>query len=1091
MKSKSTPVETGSVPSILDTCQPRPDIRAGSFNPEIFTASLSHVMDWYRDPSTTSPSPYTDAEQFFRDITYPTEGLRMTLSEVFGRLAGDHTVPSIHRLETAFGGGKTHTLIALTHIGFRGRDLADVLDDILDRNLLSPPGEVAVVGVGGEDLPLRQTQGTALTPYTLWGEIAHQIGGEALYRQIEADATSYAAPGRPYFEQVLGQRKVLIMLDELAQYATRLEEARPNGSAQLAAFLMSLHGYARDHPGISVVLTLASNTDAFAHQTRRLIESLSEIRGEAVPEEEAIAIAKGAEQSVRSVVSRDAVTVTPVQATEISRVLAKRLFVSIDTQAAQQTAEAYMAMYRRHDSALPDRAIQESFREELTAHYPFHPTFIDYLNHKLSTVETFQGTRGVLRVLAVAIRRLWSTGRSMPMIHTCHLDLRDARTVNEIVGRTGSSDLLPELNTDVGGPDTANLAVGHSRAELADRRNPHPKNFPWHEYAWKTVFLHSLVGRAEGLGSNVFGITEREALFEVAFPDMPPTQVETALQAIEGMDGAYYLRCKDGRYYASREPSINRALDDIRTALHAEQVEELLAATARKVVRAEAGTFDVVHDVAAPEHVRDKSHQPILALVALDADHIDAAAMVTTTGPNRPRLHQNFVFLLVPELVHVEGEVWSEDRVKRMHEVRRRLDTVAREVLARQRLKAQPENYGLTTAMLAEKTFDASLKERELALETVVTQTYNAVWFPSAAGRIHRKEIKTAGGESGASVIEEIRRLLLDEGELITADQARTQETLLGLTRLFFEATPTPAIAALREQFACNRHWPVLEQPALLEHIVREGVSHGVWCLFRMENAERTTPSDFFSRDTDPPFLDLDLGEAGWSLVTVQGAKQRGWTGPEQVDLSKLERWVASTIAEEGATYVTQLMQKITEQHGEVPEDAVLNVVENLRQADRLMTYSGQPEQQEAPADLRHGAGTMAHAVQPDDVIIAPAVAAKRGWVSNPRRTFSLEGRPGAQALLPLLSRLGSFYTRGAHSPIKLLDLVNLEVRGGGRLRLVLEDISPEAMKQLGELFETLVIVVDGGDDTEACLDIDEPDEQCALIQALKQERNP
>ena len=68
--------------------------------------------------------------------------------------------------------------------------------------------------------------------------------------------------------------------------------------------------------------------------------------------------------------------------------------------------------------------------------------------------------------------------------------------------------------------------------------------------------------------------------------------------------------------------------------------------------------------------------------------------------------------------VHVEGEVWSEDRVSRMKEVSGRLDTVAREVLARRRLKAQPENYGLTAAMLAEKSFDASLKERELAPET-------------------------------------------------------------------------------------------------------------------------------------------------------------------------------------------------------------------------------------------------------------------------------------------------------------------------------------------------------------------------------------
>ena len=69
-------------------------------------------------------------------------------------------------------------------------------------------------------------------------------------------------------EQILDNRKVLIMLDELAPYAARLEAARPDGGTQLAAFLMGLHGYARTHAGIAVVLTLASQADAFARQTQ-------------------------------------------------------------------------------------------------------------------------------------------------------------------------------------------------------------------------------------------------------------------------------------------------------------------------------------------------------------------------------------------------------------------------------------------------------------------------------------------------------------------------------------------------------------------------------------------------------------------------------------------------------------------------------------------------------------------------------------------------------------------------------------------------------------------------------------------------------
>jgi hypothetical protein len=164
------------------------------------------------------------------------------------------------------------------------------------------------------------------------------------------------------------------------------------------------------------------------------------------------------------------------------------------------------------------------------------------------------------------------------------------------------------------------------------------------------------------------------------------------------------------------------------------------------VARTDAGTFEAQHDVTDPEHLPDRTRRPVLALAALDADQIDVEACVTTAGPNRPRLHQNFVFVLVPETVHVKGEVWREDRVIHAQEVQNRLEEVARDVLARRRLKDRPENYGITVARLAEKDFDTRLKERELALDTVVTQAYNAVWFPSAAGQVVRKEIKTAGG---------------------------------------------------------------------------------------------------------------------------------------------------------------------------------------------------------------------------------------------------------------------------------------------------------------------------------------------------------
>ena len=92
--------------SALEACTPRAEIIRGTFNPEIFTAALSPIIEHYRGGTAGIDTLYTDPHLFFGKATYPTQGLRTAVGEVFGRIAGDSNVPAIHRLETAFGGGK-------------------------------------------------------------------------------------------------------------------------------------------------------------------------------------------------------------------------------------------------------------------------------------------------------------------------------------------------------------------------------------------------------------------------------------------------------------------------------------------------------------------------------------------------------------------------------------------------------------------------------------------------------------------------------------------------------------------------------------------------------------------------------------------------------------------------------------------------------------------------------------------------------------------------------------------------------------------------------------------------------------------------
>jgi len=1075
------------VKSVLDTCKPRPEILAGTFNPEVFTASLSPIIEYYRSGRGVIDSIYTNAELFFREATYPTQGLRLTLAEVFGRIAGDMTVPAIHRLETAFGGGKTHTLIACTHIAHKGKKLRGIIQDILDPELLPEPGSVAVVGVAGDEVPVHRPKGNALVPYTLWGEIAYQIGGEKLYREVEDDANSHAAPGKTYFDRVFANRKVIIMLDELAQYAARLEAARPDGASQLAAFLMALHGYARNHPGIAVVLTLASATDAFAKQTEYLAKLISQVRGEEVSEDDALGIGEKAVKGVTSVVARDAVQITPVQAAEISSVLAKRLFVSVDRDAARATAEEYMQMYRRNATLLPEEASSEDFKDRMVATYPFHPTLVDFLNKKLANAENFQGTRGVLRVLSLAVRSLWLNQQNVPMVHACHLDLRSDRVVNEILGRTGSSDLLFVLNADVGSVDTGTLEGGHSNAELADRRNPHPEGHPLYEYTWKTVFLHSLVGREEGLDSKIFGLTESEALLCVSFPGLTPPQVRTALQEIN--ESAFYLRYEQGKYFASDEPTINSVLARIRKTLNADQVKELLETTARKIVTGSSGLFHIEHDVSLPEHLPDGKGRPVLGVVSLTAETVDVEAMVTTKGVNKPREQQNLIFILVPETVTVRGTNEQEGLFKGQsvlaQDARQRIERIARQVKAMRVLINKPQSYGVNPRRLEDEDFRKRYAEREQALLTAVSNIYTSLYYPSTGGHIVRKEIKTAGGEGGMPFIELIRDVLIKDGKLLTSRNT-TRADLLNLSKLFFEHGDTVTLEKLRENFSCVRSWPVLENSGVFEQIVRAGVQKGVWCVFRMGAEDNVKPEEFYHQENEIP-MGVNLAAKGYGLITPQGAKQRGWTETQRVDPAKVRDDVISMVAQSGVSTVEKVSESVVEKYGEVPakdfEEAVVTLVRN----DRLFAFRGTPDQKEKP-DLIHGTGAALYTPQPGDVLITPAKAAELGWITVRQRSLNLAGKEGAEKLLPLLRRLGSIYNRGAKSTIDNMDLVDLELPEGGTLRIQLTNVTPGSMKALGELFEVLDGVAKKGERTEAFLEIVDPDDDCPFIQEIKNE---
>ena len=1080
--------------TVFDACQPRESIIQGTFNPEIFTAALGPVISYYhRQSDTAIDTIYTDAEAFFRDATYPTDGLRTTLRSVFSRIAGDASVPSIYRLETAFGGGKTHTLIACTHIAYRGTELADVTRDILAPELLPVPGTVGVVGIAGDELPVQRTHGDQLVPYTLWGDMAYQIGGEELYHAVQDDAESFAAPGRNFFERVLGDKKLILMFDELAQYAARLEVALPQqGAKQLEAFLMSLNGYARSHTGITVIVTLASTENAFGTQTAALAKKLNEIEGaDRIDAETAAAITERTSHDLSSVVNRDASVVTPVESSEIAAVLAQRLFSSIDRAAAEEAVRAYAGLYARNAALLPEEANTPAYQERLAKMYPFHPTLIDFLNIKLAKAPNFQGTRGVLRVLALAIRALWQKRPPIQLIHVSDIDLRTPSIVSEILGRTQSQDLKAVLTTDIGSIDTKDLTGGCSQAQRADQKNPHPDGIPMYENTWKAVFLTSLVGRAQGKESKIFGANQQELILEVSTPLLTPPQVQTALDEIPV--SAFFLRAENGRYYADTVPTLNSVLAQIRQNVNRAEIARKLKSVASGIA-GQSGPFDVLYDICRPQGIPDKGDRPALAVISIDAGELQPMDYFTSAGA-QARVQQNRVLLLVPKTVRIvagDAETSLLDglpgpQAKHLQHV----TDLARQVIAYTKLDANPEQYGIQRKNLQDPDYVGRRSERNLALQATVVGLYTTVLYPMGSD-IRQRELRAA--DDSAGLVGQILDALRSDGKLLAPGEHGYRATdFQSMAQQFFfnEGNDKAKTMELLQKLRSYRSWPILLEKRALGKFLREGVASGAWDLYRMgDDPAAAVPAELYTQEQPVP-MTVDVLKDGYAIVTIAGAKQRHWLDTDRVSDDKVRAVLQSTLDASGAATYGDLVAEVKGQYANADDDQIQDCVRSLASTSTYAGYVGDTNQQERPTTMISSFEAGLHQFTEDDVIITHAEQSERGWLGGadehdifPAHVTSEER---AQKIFPALKKISSLYTRGkSRSDIPYLELTDLRLPSGATLRVTMENLTPLDLQKLDEFFGALTSCARVSEQTQGDIEIDQPADDDPLVQELK-----
>ena len=388
---------------------PHADVLKGTFQQAEFAADITAVQ------TGKAPPVYQDAAAFF-DRTYITEGMRLLLTQVAQRLAGRGGEPVI-QLQTAFGGGKTHTILAVLHLATRSVPLADLpgIPTLVERAGLMdlPQAKVAVID-GTARAPGQPWKHGRTEVKTLWGELAWQLGGGdgfAMVREADASGTS---PGKEVLRDLLAEfAPCVVLMDELVAYIRQF----PEGQA--------LSGGTYDS-NLSFVQALTEAAKLVP--TAVVLASLPESEVEAGSSRGVAAL-----RALEKTFGRVHALWKPVATEEAFEIVRRRLFEPIrDVKTRDAVCRAFADAYVVEGAKLPSETQEGRYYDRLCQAYPIHPEVFDRLYEDWTTIDGFQRTRGVLKLMAKVIARLWKDNNHDLMILPGSLPLADGDVRNEL-----------------------------------------------------------------------------------------------------------------------------------------------------------------------------------------------------------------------------------------------------------------------------------------------------------------------------------------------------------------------------------------------------------------------------------------------------------------------------------------------------------------------------------------------------------------------------------------------------------------------------------------------------------------------------------
>ena len=783
------------------------EIRTGSLALEEFAADLHDVtLGLGRRPV------YEDPEKFFA-LTYPTLALRDLVKDLASRLAGTSD-KAVRQLELTYGGGKTHTLIALYYL-FRNPDALPDLPAVREfREHVGgdfPRAHVVAlcfdkidVERGLEDV--RAPDGETRRLLHPWSILAFQLAGAEGLRLLHPDNEDQerdTPPSEPLLVKLLERpqqlgRATLILVDEVLMYARLKAGMHSVWRERIQTFFQYLTQAVVKADRAAIVASILA-TDP-ARQQDDLGKSLVEDLGDVFRRQR--------EEGVQ-----------PVQKEDVAEVLRRRFF-------APETIRERDA-YRSHVIGVVkclagfDEQVRKGRRtaeERFLNSFPFHPDLTEVFFSCWTQLQGFQRTRGILRILAIALREAEKWDRS-PLIGPAALLAEPGKTtisesVRELAGIATSE------KTEGGKTDWASLLEAElDRAGRIQEELPELQAHREAEQAVVAVFLHSQPTGHKAQTAELLRMIGSAA----------PDSIELDKGLKRWREVSWFLDDEDlGVEDSSDSPSLpkswrlgNRA--NLRQ-MHDEACDKRISEDAVKTRLEEEIRNVKTHLVGgastagasvhllpdSPRDVEDdgKFHYAVLGPAAVSESGkpsaIAARFIDDTGGRDRPRVHRNALVLAVPSR---NGLVAANHGIRTLlgwHDVQAQLSTHVVDPVRRERLSR-------------------NIREARQTAASVVRQAYEIVVTAGRDGAVQAFKLSAGTQQLFIAIKNDSERARIQETPV-------DAEALLpdGPYDIWREGEDRRFVRDLAEAFARNPHLPKMLNPRIVLETVLQGVERGL-----------------------------------------------------------------------------------------------------------------------------------------------------------------------------------------------------------------------------------------------------------------------